>query len=141
MIVQDDACFYDRENLREYLEQVFWPSKPPGIVSLYCSSAYTRAESGWHTMEEEWNWGALAFVFPRARAVQFVTDPEVIRHRWTTGGLKLVDEVVGKWALRAGLPIHYPTPSLVQHLGRTSTLWAGVGSAGFRRADTFAGNP
>ena len=141
MIVQDDACFYDRENLRAYLEQSLWPSEPPGIVSLYCSSAYTRAEPGWHAMEDVWNWGALAFVFPRARALQFVTDPEVVRHRWTTGGLKLVDEVVGKWALRAGVPIHYPTPSLVQHLGTTSTLWPGVPSAGFRRADAFAGDP
>jgi hypothetical protein len=140
MIVQDDACFYDRENLREYLEQLLWPSDPPGLVSLYCSSAYTNEHRGWHAMSEEWVWGALAFVFPRERAMQFVTDPGVIGHRWKTGGLKLIDEVIGKWALREHVPIHFPTPSLVQHLGVTSTIWPGVASAGYRRADWFAGS-
>ncbi len=140
MIVQDDACFYDRECLREYLERVLWPGDPPGIVSLYCSSAYTNEHTGWHEIPEEWVWGALAFVFPKERARQFVTDPKVIAHRWKPGGLRLIDEVIGKWTLRENVPIHYPTPSLVQHMGDTSTIWPGVPSDGFRRADWFAGN-
>ena len=140
MIVQDDACCYDRENLREYLDQWLWPSDPPGLVSLYCSSAYTSEQTGWQPMAGAWIWGALAFVFPRERAIQFVTDREVIAHRWTAGGLRLIDEVIGKWAQREGVPIHFPTPSLVQHLGTTSTIWPGLPSAGYRRADWFAGN-
>jgi hypothetical protein len=140
MVVQDDACFYDRESLREYLERTLWPTDPPGLVSLYCSSAYTHEESGWHQMEGEWVWGALAFIFPREKAIQFVTDEQAIAHRYSTGGLKLIDEVIGKWAVRTGTPIHYPTPSMVQHLGVTSTLWPGVPSAGYRRADRFAGS-
>ena len=141
MLVQDDACFYDRECLRDYLEQILWPTDPPGLVSLYCSSAYTNEQAGWQPIAEEWVWGALAFIFPRERAIQFVTDPGVIAHRWKkTGGLKLIDEAIGKWALRAGVPIHFPTPSLVQHVGVTSTLWPGMPSAGFRRADWFAGS-
>lgn len=141
MIVQDDACFYDRECLRTYLDRMLWPTDPPGLLSLYCSSAYTNEHAGWYEITEEWVWGALAFVFPRERACQFVTDPGVIAHRWRTGGLRLIDEAIGKWALRENIPIHYPTPSLVQHLGVTSTLWPGGASAGFRRADWFAGNP
>jgi hypothetical protein len=140
MIVQDDACFYDQECLPEYLDRVLWPTDPPGIVSLYCSSAYTNDRSGWHAISEEWVWGALAFAFPRERACQLLTDPGVIAHRWKSGGLKLIDEVIGKWALRESVPIHFPTPSLVQHLGATSTIWPGVPSAGFRRADWFAGS-
>ncbi len=141
MIVQDDACFYDRECLREYLEDLLWPTDPPGLVSLYCSSAYTNEHSGWHAIDEEWVWGALAFIFPRERAIQFLTDPGVVAHRLKPlGGLKLIDEAIGKWAARQKVPIHFPTPSLVQHLGVTSTLWPGVPSAGYRRADSFAGS-
>ena len=140
MIVQDDACFYDRECVRTYLDRVLWPSDPPGLLSLYCSSAYTNEHAGWHTILREWVWGAVAFVFPRERARQFVTDPEVIAHRWKSNGLRLIDEVIGKWARREHVPIHFPTPSLVQHLGVTSTLWPGGSSSGFRRADWFAGS-
>ena len=140
MMVQDDACFYDRENLRDYLERVLWPCDPPGLISLYCSSAYTNELSGWHQIDNEWVWGALAFVFPRKRLRQFLTDTQVIAHRWKSNGLRLIDEVIGKWALREEVPIHFPTPSLVQHLGITSTIWPGVPSTGFRRADWFAGS-
>ena len=140
MIVQDDACFYDRECLPSYLDGVLWPTDPPGLLSLYCSSAYTNEQAGWHEIDEEWVWGALAFVFPRERACQFVTDPGVVAHRWRSGGLRLIDEAIGKWALRENVPIHFPSPSLVQHLGVTSTLWPGGGSAGFRRSDWFMGD-
>ena len=140
MIVQDDACLYDQESLPEYLDRVLWPTDPPGLVSLYCSSAYTNDHAGWHEISEEWVWGALAFAFPRERASQFLTDPEVIAHRWKSNGLRLIDEVIGKWAVHQNVPIHFPTPSLVQHLGTTSTIWPGVPSAGFRRADWFAGS-
>lgn len=140
MIVQDDVRFYDQECLREYLDSVLWPTDPPGLLSLYCSSAYTNEYPGWHPISEEWVWGALAFVFPRERARQFLTDPGVIAHRWRRGGLKLIDEAIGKWAVRQNVPIHFPTPSLVQHMGVTSTIWPGGSSGGFRRADWFAGD-
>ncbi len=140
MIVQDDVRFYDQECLREYLDSVLWPSDPPGVVSLYCSSAYTNEHPGWHAISEEWVWGALAFVFPLERAREFLADPGVIAHRWRSSGLKLIDEAIGKWALRQNVPIHFPTPSLVQHMGVTSTIWPGGTSDGFRRADWFAGD-
>jgi hypothetical protein len=107
LIVQDDAQFYDRENLRDYLGSILWPRETPGIVSLYCSAAYTREAAGWAVCDTRWEWGALAFVFPLDRNA---------------------------------IPIWYPTPSLVQHIGETSTVWPGVPAAGFRRADFFAGD-
>ena len=64
LMVEDDVIFYDRQNLREHLEQVLWPSDPPGVISLYCSSVDSRAEAGWHQKEGRWQWGALAFIFP-----------------------------------------------------------------------------
>ena len=140
MVVQDDAKFYDRENVREYLDSIVWPSEPPGIVSLYCSAAYTRPTPGWAAFDTCWEWGALAFVFPAELARRFVCDPEVIQHRWTDRGLRFIDDVIGEWAQRNAIPIWYPSPSLVQHFGETSTVWPGVPAAGYRRADSFAGD-
>jgi hypothetical protein len=140
LMVQDDAQLYERENVRAYLESVLWPADPPGIISLYCSAAYTRSTPGWSMADQRWEWGALAFVFPADLARRFVCDPAVIEHRWTDRGLRFIDDVVGEWAVRNGIPIWYPSPSLVQHIGDTSTVWPGVPAAGYRRADLFAGD-
>src|SRR5207245_1359720 len=82
------------------LERVLWFDSPPGLVSLYCSSAYTRPEPGWHALGRAWTWGALAFVFPRALAMRFVTDPRVFGHRWSDWheGKANIDVVIGRWA-------------------------------------------
>jgi hypothetical protein len=140
LMIQDDVQFYDRENVRRYLESILWPADTPGILSLYCSMAYTRERHGWATSEQSWQWGALAFVFPADLARRFVCDPEVIEHRFTDGGLRFIDDVIGEWAERNSIPIWFPSPSLVQHFGDTSTVWQGVPAAGFRRADFFAGD-
>lgn len=140
MMVQDDAQFYDRENVREYLESILWPAETQGIISLYCSAAYTRETPGWTVADERWEWGALAFVFPAEFARRFVCDPDVIQHRWTDRGLRFIDDVIGEWAERNAIPIWYPSPSLVQHIGDTSTVWPGVPAEGYRRADSFAGD-
>jgi hypothetical protein len=140
MMVQDDVQFYDRENVREYLDSILWPSDTPGIISLYCSAAYTRETSGWTIADDRWEWGALAFVFPADLARRFVCDPEVIQHRSTDRGLRFIDDVIGEWAQRNEIPIWYPSPSLVQHLGDTSTVWPGVPAEGYRRADSFVGD-
>ena len=140
MMVQDDVQFYDRENVRDYLDSILWPSETQGILSLYCSAAYTRYSPGWFVADQNWEWGALAFVFPAELARRFVCDAEVIAHRGTDRGLRFIDDVIGEWAERNGIPIWYPSPSLVQHIGNASTVWPGVPAEGYRRADSFAGD-
>lgn len=140
LMLQDDVQFYDGENVRQYLESILWPSDPPGIVSLYCSAAYTREEFGWTIADETWEWGALAFVFPMELARRFLSDRRVIEHRQSRRGLRFIDDVIGEWTQRESIPIWYPTPSLVQHLGETSTIWTGEPAAGYRRADRFVGD-
>jgi hypothetical protein len=142
LLVQDDGIFYDRENLREHLEQVLWPADPIGLVSLYCSKAYTQPKPGWHRKKGRWAWGAVAFVFPQELAKRFICDPVVVEHRWSgpKQGLAIIDSVIGAWASRQKIAIYYPTPSLVQHVGDTSTLWPHERAAGIRRADQFAGD-
>jgi hypothetical protein len=142
LMVQDDALFYDRQDLRSYLEQVLWLSDPPGLVSLYCSAAYTRPVHGWHRLESRWVWGALAFIFPAQLARRFVSDPEVFDHRRGAppGERAYIDTLIGNWAERHGVPIYFPTPSLVQHIGDASTLWGVEQAHGPRRADRFLGD-
>ena len=151
LLVQDDAVFDARSGLRHYLEQVLWPGSGPCLVSLYGSSTYTAGRSaGWSILPEKWVWGALAFVFPRELAKRFVTDPQVFEHRWsqtsgstgsfTPGSPAGIDVVIGYWADIHGVPIWFPTPSLVQHIGHASSLWDESPAEGSRRADRFSGD-
>ncbi len=140
MIVQDDSLFADFD-VRDYLERVLWPGRRPGIASLFCSRAYTRPEPGWRAFEGVWIWCALAFVFPRDAAQRFLADRDVVLHRWskTRHNLAEIDWRVGQWAADHGVPVYYPTPSLVQHIGEVSSLWKGLRLQGDRRATWFAG--
>jgi hypothetical protein len=141
LISQDDAFFCDSEDLREYLQSALWPNDV-GAVSLYCSSAYTRPQNGWHRHEGMWQWGAMAFILPRESAKMFVADPGVLQHRWCqrNAGCANIDTEIGLWSRRTRRPIFFPTPSLVQHIGDVSTLWPGARATGPRCADRFAGD-
>ena len=141
LMVEDDALFADQPGLRTYLEGLLWPGPRPGVVSLFCSRAYTRPRPGWYAFEGTWAWCALAFVFPRDLARRFLADPDVVGHRWTRARNPLADTDwrVGRWAETRGVPVYFPTPSLVQHIGEVSSLWPGVRLQGDRLADRFVG--
>lgn len=141
-LVQDDALLYDRANMREFLESMLWPGDKPSLVSLYCSQAYSATSPGWHVLNRRWIWGALAFIFPRQLAREFISDPMVLRHRWKTSanGRAQVDVLIGAWMSGRNLPIWFPNPSLVQHGGNTSTIWNEARNVGHRCADWFAGD-
>jgi len=141
MIVQDDSFFAHQYNIREYLDDVLWPGKSPGVVSLYCSQADTNSHPGWFIKRGRWRWGALSFVFSRDLAKAFVADPMVLNHRWDRNGYGEmgVDVLIGRWSRRRRLKIWFPTPSLVQHIGESSVLWSTGRAQGSRRADWFVG--
>ena len=141
MLAEDDVLFSDREDLRAYLEDVLWPSDSVGAVSLYCSSVYTRPDPGWHRFDGEWVWGALAFIFSPESARRFLSDPLIFAHRTSKDeGLADTDALIGVWSHQRDLPLFFPTPSLVQHIGDTSSLWPASRALGLRRADRFAGD-
>ena len=142
LLVQDDALVCDDGELRVYLEDVLWPGKRAGIASLFCSRAYTQPRAGWYSFQGAWVWGALAFVFSREAAQQFLADLAVVQHRWTRSRNPLadIDWRIGQWAWQNDVPLYYPTPSLVQHIGDVSSLWQGLRAYGDRRASWFAGS-
>lgn len=141
-ILQDDVAFHDRSNLREYLEDYLWPHEPRCVVSLYSSQPDTREQYGWYRHQHAWFLGALAFIFSRDALKAFVSDADVVEHRFSgpSDGLASVDTVVGAWAHDNDVPIYYSTPSLCQHIGGVSTIWHGAKNAGKRKSDQFAGD-
>ena len=140
LLVQDDVVFAPPFDVRSYLEQALWPGKNPAIVSLLCPRPYTQPEPGWFALNEDWIWGAQAFVFSPLAARDFLADMNVVCHRDTRerNPTADIDWCVGQWASRHKQPIYYPTPSLVQHVGQISSLWTGRRAWGRRRASWLA---
>jgi hypothetical protein len=142
MMVQDDVLFPGVPAIRGYVETMPWPSQAPALVSLYCSAHYTAVEPGWCAWTSIWEYGALAFVFPRELAEAFLSDQGVRGYgarptAWGTGG---IDTIIGQWAGRSGVTIYRPTPSLVQHIGDVSALWPTSRAVGLRTAALYLGD-
>jgi hypothetical protein len=140
MVVQDDALFYDRQSLTAYLETVFWPGKEACLVSLYCSPLDSGGAPGWHSCNGVMRSGPHAVAFPRELAKAFVTDRAVFEHRWDRDELAAtsIGDVISEWAANRGVPVWLPTPSLVKHIGDTSTIWPMIRAKGNRQAVSFA---
>jgi hypothetical protein len=141
VMFQDDAIVYDGENVREYLEETLWPAGAAPIVSLYCPGIYNATRYGWHRFWRSWVWGAQAFVFSRDAARRYLRSRRICQHRWRSaqGGLAQIDTLLGRWAWWRRVPIWYPTPSLVRHVGDVSTLWVDNRTVGRRAANLFVG--
>lgn len=139
MLVQDDALWSSNFPVREYLQEIPWPNDGRFIISPYCCADYTADSPGWHQFKGPWHYGAVSLIFSRRSAEEFLSDPGVIersRSEFAAG----IDTVVGEWAARSNIAVFYPTPSLVQHIGDVSTLWATARAVGLRRATRFIGD-
>lgn len=141
-MIQDDVAFYDRIDLRAYLETLLWPEGTPGPVSLYSCQLDAGSRPGWHAHAEPWFRGALAFIFHPETARRFLSDPAVVAHRGhdEQEGLFRVDTVVGRWAYDHGTPVLMPTPSLCRHVGHASTLFTTGRVEADRKEGWFAGD-
>ncbi|MCO8122330.1 hypothetical protein NHH03_11315 [Stieleria sp. TO1_6] len=142
LLVQDDAMLLSSPATRAYLESVLWPIDGPCIASLYCSAQYTQAAPGWYRFQGNWIWGAVAFVFSPEALKQVLNSRQVLEHRQQPDdqGLSLIDVVIGRIAQECEIPIYYPSPSLVQHIGTISTIWKTGRAVNQRRADQFLGD-
>ena len=139
LMLQDDALWPSHLPVRNYLEQIRWPEDDRFVISPYCCADYTEEKAGWHEFRDTWVYGAVALIFSRTAAEEFLTDPIVIercRHDYQAG----IDFVIGDWAKRKSIRVIFPTPSLVQHIGDISTLWSTARAVGLRRATRFVGD-
>jgi len=139
LLVQDDVLLADRESLKAYLEQVLWPGNELGIVSLF--SPEYRMHPGWHSGPPSPWFSAQALLLPNSIARLLLCDADVSRRCLeAAGGHHIpIPTVLADWASRRSIPIHQPSPSLVQHIGNTSTLWGPAILSRSRRATWFAG--
>ena len=141
MIVQDDVVPFRHPGLRAYLESFLWPDRRPGIVSMFCSRAYTKPQAGWHRLDENLVWGGQALIFSREATIELVSDPQVVRHRFQGDtGLANIDGLIGAWAYETDTPVYVSSPSLSQHIGHVSSLWRTPRAFINRSATDFAGN-
>jgi hypothetical protein len=139
LLVQDDVLLADRESLRGYLEEVLWPGEKLGIVSLF--SAEYQPNPGWYSGPPSAWFSAQALLLPNAIARMLLCDSGVSRRCLeAAGGNHLpIPTVLAEWSVRRSIPIHQPSPSLVQHIGSASTLWGPAILSRPRRATWFAG--
>lgn len=143
LIVQDDVIFFEQESIPRYLERVLWPGTGPCLVSLYCCEDDQARRPGWRAIPGIATSGPLAMVYPPEIAKAFVTDFGLFEHRWHPDekSATAIRDLIPMWASRQGVAVWFPTPSLAQHIGETSTVWPGLRTSGARRAGRFAGGP
>jgi hypothetical protein len=139
LMCQDDILL--AAGTRSYLEKLLWPADEVGVVSLFCASHLARGRSqGFYRDERGWQaFGAQAYVFPPDSARRLLTTPSVLEHRVSgpAEGRQNIDAVVGQWCRCESLGYYIHEPSLVQHIGETSTLYPTARATGRRRASQF----
>lgn len=144
LMLQDDAMLARFSGLRLYVDRVMQSIVSGSIASLYCCEIDSRPHFGWHRSTLTMQRGAQGFAFGGEAMRRFVADP--ITRPWegpwhNNGARPLeqrgIDGNVGRWAHQRSVPLWLPTPSLIWHLGETSTLWPGTAMLGIRRAGDF----
>ena len=120
-VLQDDIQL--ATGLKQWLDEQLWPLDN-GIVSLFTPRLHSGPSAGWRIVSPGFQrvCGAQALVFRRELLEKFLSDARVLH------SLRLRrqcdDAVLGGWLSREGLGIAYHTPSPVQHVGETSSLFA-----------------
>jgi hypothetical protein len=91
---------------------------------------------GWNECRAGWEfWGALALCMKRVAAEELLRYPRFAKH----AGPQQVDAVVAASMLELGRPSFVHLPSLVDHIGSTSTIGNDGDSAWGRRGFHFKG--
>ena len=143
LLVQDDALFPDAP-VREYLDRMLGPQ--PGdaaafadriaAVSLYTAAEVQRTESGWTPAANRWELGAVAVVYSRAAVASFLGSPRILARGLSASDSRTagIDTEIGWWLEGCGERMWHATPSVVEHIGETSTIWPTARALGNRIA-------
>ncbi len=139
LLSEDDAEY--STSARDAVDEAVATLSPFGVLSLFLpardASHIPADAAGWFQHNKGWKqYGTVSLVFDRMGGVErFVMDPAVVGAR-PPAGEKVVpyDSVLFQWYQRAGLPVWFHVPSLVNHPPNTSTLGHGdhAGRRGFR---------
>ena len=121
LVVQDDAIWAPGSANKLHAEATARRDLRTGFLSPYVTSKDVPSGSveGWNECRSGWYlWGALALCIPRDAARELLQHPRFVEH----GGSQQVDAVVAASMLDLGRPSYVHVPSLVDHVGETSTL-------------------
>lgn len=147
MTVQDDSLFHIDSKV--FVEQILWPDKHVGFVSLYTPKHYSIGKSsikpvGVNRIVTRSLWGACALVWPREVLEKVVEHP--IAKKWSgarpRSGNKAViqrrlenphtiansDTAIGKILNAMRRTMWFVDPSPVQHIARYSSISHGDNS-------------
>ena len=143
LLVQDDALLPNAP-VRAYLDGMLGDGSAGDrfadrfeAVSLYCAHDEQAADDGWAPLDQRWTLGAVAIAYSRAAARDFIASPELIARGLggDQGGQRAgIDTAIGHWLAARGGAMLRPTPSLVEHIGETSTIWPNAPALGNRIA-------
>ena len=140
MLVQDDALFC--KNVRALLESLGAIPRDVALISPYCPQVYQRDSTGVVAVDAGWCLiGAVTLVIPAHVVVELLVDRTAIAHRKSDPerGRRHIDAVVGLWAQKSGRCAWYLSPSVVQHIGDTSTIYPREGAVNPVRSAHFVG--
>jgi hypothetical protein len=132
MILQDDALWRIGSSEMLYVQMRTRQDPRTGLLSPYTSPAIVKKDfvDGWNECRAGWDfWGALAFCMKRVAAEELLRHPRFVMHDHPLQ----VDAVVAASMLDLGRPSFVHVPSLVDHIGDTSTIGrTGGGRRGYR---------
>ncbi|MEM6777681.1 MAG: hypothetical protein AAF670_08480 [Planctomycetota bacterium] len=147
LLLQDDAMLTRWSAIRSYIELVIASVGASAVVSLY-SSIVGNAElatNRWSRFDRPYLPGAQGVAFTQSAMHAFVADSITRPWEWSSTPRRPsapfeqrgIDGKIGRWAHATSTPMWLPSPSLIWHLGDTSTLWPHATMTGIRRANGF----
>lgn len=126
-IFEDDISICN--NVRSYLEELMPGLGRFGAIALYTPSHMKKLSGGLHCLHDEsyrggTMWGTQAIVFTAESLSEFLSHRDTVTYRRESLGRenKNRDSAIGMWARASGRKVYYHTPSLVQHVGRISSV-------------------
>jgi hypothetical protein len=121
LIVQDDAIWFPGSADILRIQMAARQEQRTGFLSPYVTAkdvADTFVD-GWNEYRGGWNlWGAIALCMKRDAAEDLLRHSRFVQHQ----GTQQVDAVVAASMLDLGYPSYVHVPSLVDHVGETSTI-------------------
>ena len=136
LLLQDDAIWQPDSAKELFAQMAVRQDQRTGLISPYTSPVVVANNfvDGWNECHAGWGfWGALALCMKRVAAEELIQHPRFANH----AGDKQVDAVVAASMLDLNRPSFVHVPSLVDHIGATSTIGRDGDSEEGRRGYRF----
>lgn len=124
-VFQDDILIH--AGTKDVLRKTLNGHKPEvGFYSLFLAKNHSnivkdKTKKGWIEAQIGWGWaGACGVIFPRSSAIKLLENKNYQTHVRTRS--QQIDAIIGQTMLQMKLPGFWHYPSLITHIGKTSTV-------------------